>query len=122
MAQLLVVDDDPDIVELVTLRLSRKGYAVSPATSAEAALEMVSTLDGVDLAILDVTMPEMSGLDLLVQLREKLGRPDLPAIFLSGKVEDDAIAAGRALGAHHLAKPFVASALFEAVEALAGPA
>jgi CheY-like chemotaxis protein len=61
-------------------------------------------------------MPEMSGLELLAQLRARDGLSDLPAIFLSARVLPEDIAAGQALGASYLTKPFIAAALLRAIE------
>ena len=63
-------------------------------------------------------MPVLNGLELLVALRECTDMPDLPAVFLSGRVEPEDVAAGRALGAVYLTKPYVANALNNAIEAL----
>jgi CheY-like chemotaxis protein len=74
-----------------------------------------------DLAVLDVSMPGMDGLELLERLRTIDGMERLPAIFLSARVQPEDIEAGRALGATYLTKPFVATALLNAVKAaLAG--
>lgn len=58
----------------------------------------------------------MSGLELLVALRQKEGLAQLPAIFLSAKVQPEDIRQGQELSATYLTKPFVASALLDAVE------
>jgi CheY-like chemotaxis protein len=57
-----------------------------------------------DLAVLDVVMPGMSGLELLVALREHTGLQELPAIFLSARILPSDIAVGRGLGASYLTK------------------
>ncbi len=116
MARLLVVDDDPDTVKIVTFRLQAKGHRVVGATSAGEALETVTSLGNPDLVILDVTMPDMTGLDLLATLRAREGQGSLPAIFLSARVLPEDIEAGRALGASYLTKPFIASALLAAID------
>jgi CheY-like chemotaxis protein len=116
MARLLVVDDDPDTVKIVTFRLQAKGHRVVGATSAREALETVTSLGNPDLVILDVTMPDMTGLDLLAALRARESQGGLPAIFLSARVLPEDIEAGRALGASYLTKPFIASALLAAID------
>jgi CheY-like chemotaxis protein len=116
MARLLVVDDDPDTVRIVTFRLQSKGHRVVGATSAKEALETVAARGHPDVVILDVVMPDMTGPDLLAALRAVDGMAGLPAIFLSARVLPEDIAAGRALGATYLTKPFVASALLKAIE------
>jgi CheY-like chemotaxis protein len=116
MARLLVVDDDPDTVRIVTFRLQSKGHRVVGATSAQEALDTVSARGRPDVVILDVTMPDMTGLDLLTALRALDGLDHLPAIFLSARVLPADIEAGKALGATYLTKPFIAAALLAAVE------
>src|SRR4051794_7182549 len=86
MPRVLVVDDDPDLVRIVTFRLQSKGHRVIGASTAEDALTAVSERGRPDIVVLDVTMPGMNGLDLLGRLRALDGMQDLPAIFLSAKV------------------------------------
>ncbi len=116
MARVLVVDDDPDTVRIVTFRLQSNGHRVIGTTSAKTALQAVGERGRPDVAILDVTMPEMSGMELLVHLRAMEGSDNLPAIFLSARVRDDEVEAGRAMGATYLMKPFIASALLRAID------
>ena len=116
MARLLVVDDDPDTVKIVSFRLQAKGHRVVGTTSAREALDAVASLGHPDVVILDVTMPDMTGLDLLAALRAIEGLDTLPAIFLSARVLPADIEAGRALGASYLTKPFIASALLASIE------
>ena len=69
MAKVLVVDDEPEAVELLVEFLSSKGYEVLTATSGEEALRRVRE-DRPHLVLLDVQMPKMSGLDVLRRIRE----------------------------------------------------
>lgn len=116
MSRVLCVDDNPDILHLVELRLTGKGHTVLSAASGPEALAMLDGKADPDLAVLDVSMPGMDGFALLSALRARDGLAELPAIFLSARVQPQDIEAGRALGATYLTKPFVASALFAAVE------
>ena len=118
MSRVLVVDDDPNLRELVTIRLQRAGHRVVAADSAAEALAVVQERGAPDVVVLDVTMPGMTGLELLPVLRSLEGCADLPAIFLSGRVEHHDIEAGRALNATYLTKPFSAVALCKSVERL----
>jgi CheY-like chemotaxis protein len=122
MARLLVVDDDPDTVRIVTFRLQSKGHQVIGANSAKEALETVVSRGRPDVVILDVTMPDMTGLALLAELRALEGLSNLPAIFLSARVLPADIEAGRALGASYLTKPFIATALLAAINEAIAPA
>lgn len=116
MARILVVDDDPDLLNLVALRLRRHGHEVMTSDSGPDALALVAQQGSPEIAVLDVTMPAMTGLELLVQLRALDGMSELPAIFLSARVQDEDIEAGRSMGALYLTKPFVANALIGAVD------
>jgi CheY-like chemotaxis protein len=118
MARILVVDDDSDTVGLVVRRLQHAGHKAQGVTNAVDALSFVTEKKCPDMAVLDVDMPDMDGLTLLGKLREQTGRADLPAIFLSGLVRPDDIAAGRSLGAIYLTKPFVATALLKAIDGI----
>jgi DNA-binding response OmpR family regulator len=122
MAHILVVDDDPDLRGLVEFRLRKAGHRVLVASDGASALAAVEERGRPDLAVLDVAMPGMNGLRLLVALRERAGLRDLPAVFLSARILPSDIAAGRALGASYLTKPFVAPALMAAVSAAISPA
>ena len=119
MSRVLVVDDDPNLRALVSIRLQREGHRVVGADSAAEALAFVAQRGAPDVAVLDVTMPGMTGLELLPAMRALEGCADLPAIFLSGRVDHQDVEAGRALDATYLTKPFSAVALCKAVERLA---
>ena len=121
MTRVLIVDDEPDILRLVEHRLRRDGHEVVAAASAAEAEEQVEAAGAPDVAVLDVSMPGVGGLELLGRLRARDGLAELPAIFLSARVLPADIEAGRALGATYLTKPFVATALLNAVRgAVAG--
>lgn len=122
MARVLVVDDDPDLLQLVQMQLKGQGHRVVAVSSGPAALEAVDRLGDPEVAVLDVTMPGMSGLELLVELRKRPGTEQLPAIFLTARVQPRDIEAGRALGAIYLTKPYIASALYSAIERSLRPA
>ena len=115
MSKVLVVDDEPDILGLLQVRLRHAGYRVVTASNGPEALDVVEQRGLPDVAVLDVNMPEMSGLELLRELRRQSGSERMAAVFLSARVLPEDIAAGQALGARYLTKPFVASALLAAV-------
>jgi CheY-like chemotaxis protein len=120
VTRLLVVDDDPVVLNLVQVRLKTGGHRVIIADGPDEALRVIEENGMPDLAVLDVSMPGMSGLELLAQLRQRPGAEQLPAIFLSARVQQKDIDAGRLLGATYLTKPFVASALLAAVDKMLG--
>lgn len=115
-ARILVVDDDPDVVQLMVRRLQQADHKVRGVTNAADALAFVTEKGTPDIVVLDVDMPDMDGLALLALLRERTGSPELPAIFLSGRMRPDDIAAGQQLGAIYLTKPFVGTALIKAID------
>lgn len=122
VARILIVDDDPDIAELVQIRLRAKGHKTILVTNSAEALEIVVQKGAPDVAVLDIDMPGLTGIDLLARIREEVGDPRLPAVFLSGRVRPEDVEAGRALGAGYLTKPFVANALLKAVDEAIRPA
>lgn len=94
-ATVLVVDDEPDIVDLMRDFLEADGYEVLTAFDAESARTLLGEHQ-VDCVLLDVMMPGQSGFDLLRDLREQ---HDVPVLFLSAKQEDRDKIRGLALGA-----------------------
>ena len=115
MARVLVVDDDEDIRGLVAMRLKAAGHRVVAVGDGSAALALVEERGLPEVAVLDVSMPGMDGFQLLEALR-KLGGSDVRVVFLSARVQEHDVARGRAVGATYLTKPFIASALINAVE------
>jgi CheY-like chemotaxis protein len=116
MARLLVVEDDTDIRELVLARLRSVGHRAVGVGNADAALALVEERGAPELFLLDIGLPDIDGYTLLERLRARLDCVSVPAIFLSARVQPQDIERGRAMGAMYLTKPFVANALFSAVE------
>jgi DNA-binding response OmpR family regulator len=113
--RILVVDDEPDTVELIHLTLSTAGYQIESAMSAIEAREKLDA-EQFDILLLDVMMPEMSGFDLLTQLNES-GMPVPPVIFLTAKRTPDDRETGEDLGAAgYLTKPATRGDLLDAIE------
>jgi CheY-like chemotaxis protein len=117
MAQLLVVEDNPDILHLIWTQMRARGHEVLGASSGPEALAAVELWGPPQVAVLDVAMPAMDGLELLQQLRAATGMQELPAIFLSACVDHETVEAAHRLGAAYLAKPFVEEILYAAIEA-----
>ena len=114
----LVADDDADILTLVRLRLERSGYAVVCARNGAEALEIARGRRP-DLAILDVSMPEMTGLEVTKRLREE--HLDMPVILLTARAREADVAAGADAGADvYVTKPFSPQELETRVRALHG--
>ncbi len=112
----LVVDDEPDVLNLVQMQLEKSGYEVLSAESALDALRLLREYGPPLIGVIDVAMPELSGLDLVRVLR---GRPDtaaVPVVFLSARVLPSDVAAGEALGGSYVTKPFTRAGLLRAIE------
>ncbi|REJ84202.1 MAG: response regulator [Acidobacteria bacterium] len=112
-ATILVVDDEKAILTLAEMTLAEEGHEVVSTTSSSEALEIVDSHEGsIDLFLIDVVMPEMSGPELAEQLTRK--RPGVPVIFFSGYGEAAGVALRkRDAGAHYLKKPFSPAKLAE---------
>ena len=104
MARILVVDDEPHIVDVVSAYLVREGYEVTTASDGDAALERVAA-GRPDLVVLDVMLPKRSGFDVLRELRA--AGPSPAVIMLTARDELVDRVAGLEVGADdYVAKPF----------------
>ena len=102
---LLVVDDDTMNRDLMLRRLSQRGFDVSLAGNGQEAMEWINTRR-VDLVLLDVEMPDMSGTEVLKILRKTYSPAHLPIIMVTGKATSDDIVAALAAGANdYVTKP-----------------
>ncbi|MGH7724632.1 MAG: response regulator [Candidatus Eiseniibacteriota bacterium] len=105
-ATLLVVEDDPRVVELLQIALGAHGFRVLPAYNGDDAWKILID-EQPDLAILDVRLPRRSGLDLCESIRREPAIAHTPIIMVSALAETEARLAGLARGADdYLAKPF----------------
>lgn len=103
MSSVLVVDDEPGIVELLRRFLDSKGYTVSTATDGPGALQKVQE-DRPDAVLLDIDLPRMNGLEVLRCIRGST--PELGVIMVSGRSDEETRGAAFALGAlDYLTKP-----------------
>jgi len=103
MAKVLVVDDEPEAVELLVEFLSSKGYEILTATSGEEALRRVKE-DRPHLVLLDIRMPKMSGLEVLKRIREI--DPEMGIIMVTAVNEEDVGRQALELGAFdYIVKP-----------------
>lgn len=117
-ARILVVDDEPDILQFEEMVLGRAGYSVDTAADGPRALRQLTDTD-YDLFILDVMMPEMNGFDVCRTLRANSRNADVPVLFLTAKREPKALLLGFEAGATmYLSKPFTADKLLVAVSTL----
>src|SRR3954471_5958162 len=110
-----LVDDDRNILTSVSIALQAEGFATRVYSDGEAALKALVD-NPPDLAVLDIKMPRMDGMELLRRLREK---SDFPVIFLTSKDEELDEALGLAMGADdYIAKPFSQRLLLARIRAV----
>ena len=115
MSNIALVDDDKNILASVSMLLEQEGYHVRTYSDGAAALTALTTTPP-DLAILDIKMPRMDGLELLRRLRQA---QDLPVIFLTSKDEEIDELMGLNAGADdYIRKPFSQRLLLERVRAV----
>ncbi len=111
--KILIVEDDPDISDLLRRVLESDGYAVETATDSAGALKAVAE-GAPDLVLLDVVLGGEDGRDLLVKLRQQ---SDVPAVFLTGRgLEMDRIAGLRMGADDYIVKPFSRGELTARIE------
>ena len=116
----LVADDDPDILSLVTLRLERSGYDVVGAGDGEQALSTALERTP-DLALLDVMMPKLDGYEVTERLRSHEATRHVPVILLTARVQEADVARGVEAGADdYVRKPFSTQELGARVQAALG--
>jgi two-component system response regulator ChvI len=114
-ATIALVDDDRNILTSVSIALQNEGFTVRIYSDGAAALKAL-TDNPPDLAVLDIKMPRLDGMELLRRLREKT---DLPVIFLTSKDTEIDEALGLAMGADdYIGKPFSQRLLIERIRAV----
>ena len=120
--RVLVVDDEPDLLELIHYNLTKAGYDVAGVLSGEEALAHVrSSLP--DLIVLDVLLPGLDGLEVCKTLRRNPTTAGIPIVMLTARSEDADVVAGLELGADdYLTKPFSPRVLLAHAGCAASPA
>jgi DNA-binding response OmpR family regulator len=114
----LVADDDPDILDLVTFRLDRAGYEVVQARDGQEALDAALERTP-DLCVLDVMMPRLDGYEVTRRLREESATRSVPIILLTARAQEADVQRGFDSGASdYVKKPFSPQELRARVEAL----
>jgi len=94
--KILIVDDEPQVAEILAKSLGREGHQATIATSGEQALSLVCAHDP-DALFLDVSMPGMNGLDVLAEVRRR--RPSLPVVVITGHATPDEVEQVKKMGA-----------------------
>ena len=115
---ILVVEDEPDIQDLICYHLKREGYVTLRAASGDEALSIIKE-QPLDLIMLDLMLPGKSGIEVLKILRFSWAKADLPVIIVSARTDESDIITGLELGAdNYLPKPFSPKVLVANVKAL----
>lgn len=111
----LIVEDEPKILEFISSYIAHAGYNPIGATTAKAALDVFYTVD-LDLILLDLMLPDMTGESVCATIRET---KSTPIIMITAKTDEDSIIAGLEMGADdYITKPFSPRQLIARVKAL----
>ncbi len=115
---ILVVDDSPDLVEILRITLEWKGFNVKCAYSGKdlfAGLEKQKP----DLILLDIMMPKMDGLEVLARLKGNPATASIPVILLTEKADDEDVQIGYKMGAdYYITKPFTPTQVLDGIKAV----
>ena len=118
--KILIVDDSRTVTRIVQTALESEGYGVRCAFSGEEALFYLGGYSP-DLIILDVVMPQMSGLEVLSKLKDSPDTSAIPVIVLTVNGEHDDILEGYKLGAaYYIIKPFKPAELIHGIQLVLG--
>ncbi len=113
---ILIVDDEPEVAEVLARSLSRQGHRTTIANSGEAALSLIRQ-SAPDAMFLDVSMPGMNGLDVLAEVKQT--RPSLAVVVITGHATPDEVEEVKRLGAVDvIPKPAALTHYHQAIERL----
>ncbi len=116
--RVLIVEDEPHLIELLSFILSREGYDIATALDGEAAVRTIWATSP-DLIILDVMLPKMNGFEILKKIKADPRLQSLPVIMLTAKGQRHDRATAKEIGADlFLTKPFSNKAVVSAVKGL----
>ena len=118
--RVLLIEDEPNIIEAIRFILSRDGWAVDVHSDGATAVDAIATR-APDLIILDVMLPNRSGYDILADIRAAPGTKDLPVLMLTarGQTKDREMAERYGVS-RFMTKPFSNSEVLSSVRELAG--
>jgi DNA-binding response OmpR family regulator len=106
MARILVAEDERDIRDLIVYTLTFGGYEVLQAKDGEEAVQVAQN-EVVDLILMDVRMPRMTGYEACIALKNHESTEQIPIVFLSAKGQEDEVKQGLEVGAEeYILKPF----------------
>lgn len=103
---ILIVDDNPQNIQLVASHLKEEGYRISFSQSGQDVLKKIENA-AFDLVLLDIMMPEMDGFEICTRIKQHPEYKEVPVIFLTAKIDKDSIVKGFEVGAvDYIIKPF----------------
>ena len=115
---ILVVDDEPDILELIRFNLEREGYFVRTVATGEEALAAAAEAVP-DMVVLDLMLPGLDGIEVCRRLKRELPTQGVPVLMLTAKTEDTDIVTGLEIGADdYVTKPFSPKVLIARIRAV----
>jgi DNA-binding response OmpR family regulator len=117
-AKILIVDDQRDLLEILSIALSQEGYIVRTASSGAEALSMIAA-EKPDLILLDIILGDISGIKLTTRLKNETSTAHIPIILLTAKDSETDIIVGLSVGADdYITKPFSTKVLLARIEAV----
>lgn len=117
MKQVWIIDDDQEMAHAMGMMLELLGYQTTTFLHARSAAQTLQTGERPDLIVLDINMPEISGLDFLEFLRRRSEWDDLPVVMLSSEAADVTVDEAMDLGADgYVMKPVTLEELEKAIE------
>ncbi|MDM8545635.1 response regulator [Candidatus Venteria ishoeyi] len=116
--QILLIDDEPVSLALLSNYLESEAYQVSTASSGMEALHYLAMSETLpDMVLLDIMMPQMNGYDVCLKIRESWSLQELPVLFLTAKASADDLVTGLKIGANdYLIKPIQPAALLACIQ------
>ena len=116
--KILLVEDEPNVIELMTIFLSRRGYEVANVIEGTEVLDKVRSLKP-DMIILDIMIPKLNGFEVCSRLKSDPELRNIPVMILSALVQKNEIEMGIRMGADmYMTKPFQNSELISNIEKL----
>lgn len=118
---ILVVDDDADSRAMVKTILTGNGYEVEECENGKQALERLTQIEPA-LMVLDIMMPEMSGYDVVVHMKQRPETQNIPILMLTAKGEDEDVIAGYKdyMVDYYITKPFTTRQLLTGIKLVLG--
>jgi DNA-binding response OmpR family regulator len=117
--RIVIVEDERDMADLLATRLRREGYKVDVAEDGVAGLNLVRSEPLPDLALLDIMLPGISGIEIAAKLRDDPRTAGVPIIMLTARSEESDIVVGLKFGADdYMTKPFSMAVLMARIDAL----